>query len=86
MLPIAMHLLQKDGQFLNGHDLFLKRVGAAYHAFIDETEKGCRWGLARVEAREGLGALGRWVQRAGGWPGALRHRDVGAHCALLPGL
>lgn len=47
MLPIAMHLLQKDGQFLNGHDLFLKRVGAAYHAFIDEFEKCCRcvWGL-----------------------------------------
>ncbi|KAL4448820.1 hypothetical protein ABPG77_007537 [Micractinium sp. CCAP 211/92] len=42
MLPIAMHLLQKDGQFLNGHDLFLKRVGAAYHAFIDEFEKCCR--------------------------------------------
>ncbi|GAB4820130.1 hypothetical protein N2152v2_007176 [Parachlorella kessleri] len=42
MLPIAMHLLQKDGQFLNGHDLFLKRVGAAYHAYIDETEKNCR--------------------------------------------
>ncbi|KAI3430573.1 hypothetical protein D9Q98_005166 [Chlorella vulgaris] len=42
MLPIAMHLLQKDGQFLNGHDLFLKRVGAAYHAFIDEFEKGSR--------------------------------------------
>ena len=33
---------QKDGQFLNGHDLFLKRVGAAYHAFIDEFEKCCR--------------------------------------------
>lgn len=35
---------QKDGQFLNGHDLFLKRVGAAYHAFIDEFEKACRCG------------------------------------------
>jgi hypothetical protein len=42
MLPIAMHLLQRDGAFLNGHDLFLKRLGAAYHAFIDETEKGTR--------------------------------------------
>ena len=39
MLPIAMYLLQKDGQFLNGHDLFLKRVGASFHAFIDESEK-----------------------------------------------
>ncbi len=39
---------QKDGQFLNGHDLFLKRVGAAYHAFIDEFEKCCRWGRGRL--------------------------------------
>jgi hypothetical protein len=42
MLPIAMHLLQRDNQFLNGHDLFLKRVGAAYHAFIEECERGTR--------------------------------------------
>lgn len=42
MLPIAMHLLQKDGAFLNGHDLFLKRVGAAYHAYIEEIERGTR--------------------------------------------
>lgn len=46
---------QKDGQFLNGHDLFLKRVGAAYHAFIDEFEKACR--------------CGRLVGREGGWVG-----------------
>ena len=42
MLPIAMHLLQKDGSFLNGHDLFLKRVGAAYHAYIEEIERATR--------------------------------------------
>lgn len=42
MLPIAMHLLQKDGAFLNGHDLFLKRVGAAYHAFVEEVERASR--------------------------------------------
>lgn len=42
MLPIAMHLLQRDGAFLNGHDLFLKRVGAAYHAYIEEIERGTR--------------------------------------------
>ena len=42
MLPIAMHLLQRDGQFLNGHDLFLRRVGAAYHAFLEEQERSCR--------------------------------------------
>lgn len=37
-----MYLLQRDSQFLNGHDLFLKRVGASYHAFIEEAEKVCR--------------------------------------------
>lgn len=42
MLPIAMFLLQRDGQFLNGHDLFLKRVGSAYHGFLEHAEKGCR--------------------------------------------
>lgn len=42
MLPIAMYLLQKDGTFLTGHDLFLKRIGAAYHAFIESTERSCR--------------------------------------------
>ena len=38
MLPIAMFLLQKEGQFLAGHDLFLKRIGAAYHEFLEEVE------------------------------------------------
>ena len=42
MLPIAMFLLQRDGQFLNGHDLFLKRVGSAYHGFLEHAEKECR--------------------------------------------
>ncbi|KAI8476585.1 MAG: P-loop containing nucleoside triphosphate hydrolase protein [Monoraphidium minutum] len=42
LLPVAMYLLQRDGQCLSGHDLFLKRVGAAYHAFIDEVESGCK--------------------------------------------
>lgn len=42
MLPIAMHLLQKEGQFLTGHDLFLKRVGASFQGFIEFVEKGCR--------------------------------------------
>ncbi len=42
MLPIAMFLLQRDGQFLNGHDLFLKRVGSTYHAFLESAEKECR--------------------------------------------
>lgn len=33
---------QKEHLFLSGHDLFLKRVGASYHAFIDEVEKSCK--------------------------------------------
>ena len=33
-----MYLLQKEGAFLTGHDLFLKRVGAAYHAFLEDVE------------------------------------------------
>jgi len=42
MLPIAMHLLQKDGQGLTGHELFLKRVGAAFQSFIEHVEKSCK--------------------------------------------
>jgi len=41
MLPIGMHLLQRDGEFLNGHDLFLKKVGSIYYSFIEECEKDC---------------------------------------------
>ena len=47
---------QKDGQFLNGHDLFLKRVGAAYHAFIDEFERG-----SRAKCMEDLQSTTRYV-------------------------
>ena len=42
MLPIAMFLLQRDSQFLTGHDLFLKRVGASYHAFLEHAERQAR--------------------------------------------
>ncbi len=55
LLPVAMFLLQRDGQCLNGHDLFLKRVGACYHAFIDEVERGCKvraWREAWVRAEQ----------------------------------
>ena len=41
MLPIAMHLLQRDGQYLNGHELFLKRVGSSFQNFIEFVEKTC---------------------------------------------
>lgn len=42
LLPIAFHLLQAEGTFLNGHELFLKRVGGSYKTFIESTEKSCR--------------------------------------------
>lgn len=42
LLPIAMNLLQREGQFLNGHDLFLKRVSGSYHGFLDAVEKSCK--------------------------------------------
>lgn len=42
MLPIALHLLQKDGGGLTGHDLFLKRVGASFHNFVEEVEAATR--------------------------------------------
>ena len=56
MLPIAMHLLQKEGSFLNGHDLFLKRIGAAYHAYIEEIERS-----TRSKCMEDLTSLTRYV-------------------------
>ena len=42
LLPVAMYLLQREGQCLSGHDLFLKRIGSSFHAFLDESERGCR--------------------------------------------
>ena len=56
MLPIAMHLLQKDGAFLNGHDLFLKRIGAAFHAYIEDIERS-----TRSKCLEDLTSLTRYV-------------------------
>lgn len=62
-LRLCQPLLQKDGQFLNGHDLFLKRVGAAYHAFIEDSEKNSRgksmedlqvWAAGRQELCPGV--------------------------------
>ena len=42
LLPISMFLLQKEGRFLNGHDLFIKRIGACFHAFVDRTMRECQ--------------------------------------------
>ena len=56
MLPIAMHLLAKDGAYPDGHDLFLQRVGAAYHAFIEAAEK-----TTRARCLEDLASATRYV-------------------------
>ncbi|CAN4084788.1 unnamed protein product [Withania somnifera] len=42
LLPIAVHLLQKEGEYLSGHDVFLRRVGDAFNNFAESTEKSCR--------------------------------------------
>lgn len=55
MLPIAMFLLQRDSQFLTGHDLFLKRIGAAYHAFLESAERQARRALPTARARRAVG-------------------------------
>jgi len=62
---------QRDGQCLSGHDLFLKRVGAAYHAFIDEVR--CSVG--------GSGGWGVWVGGWVGWVGGVGRVGVGASVA-----
>lgn len=33
---------QKDGEFLSGHEVFLRRVATAFNNFAESTEKACR--------------------------------------------
>nr|GME13740.1 dynamin-like protein ARC5 isoform X1 [Ipomoea batatas] len=42
LLPIAVYLLQKDGEYLSGHDVFLRRVASAFNNFAESTERSCR--------------------------------------------
>eukprot|EP00250_Pteridium_aquilinum_P017451 c23631_g1_i1 orf=300-3137(-) len=42
LLPIALYLLQKDGEYLSGHNMFMKRVSDAFHTFVESTERACR--------------------------------------------
>ncbi|GER42695.1 dynamin-like protein ARC5 [Striga asiatica] len=42
LLPISVYLLQKDGEYLSGHDVFLKRVTSAFNNFAESTERSCR--------------------------------------------
>ncbi|KAL4362798.1 hypothetical protein GQ457_04G004090 [Hibiscus cannabinus] len=42
LLPISMYLMQKDGEFLSGHEVFLRRVASAFNNFAESTERACR--------------------------------------------
>ncbi|GAB2267383.1 ARP2/3 actin-organizing complex subunit Arc5 [Dionaea muscipula] len=42
LLPICIYLLQKDGEYLSGHEVFLRRVTSAFNNFAESTEKACR--------------------------------------------
>ena len=34
--------MQKDGEYLSGHEVFLKRVASAFNDFAESTERACR--------------------------------------------
>ncbi|CAL5321155.1 unnamed protein product [Camellia sinensis] len=42
LLPISVYLLQKEGEVLSGHDVFLRRVASAFNNFAESTERSCR--------------------------------------------
>ncbi|KAK1299844.1 Dynamin-like protein ARC5 [Acorus calamus] len=42
LLPIAVYLLQKDGEYLSGHQMFVRRIENAFHCFAESTERSCR--------------------------------------------
>ncbi|XP_050209849.1 dynamin-like protein ARC5 isoform X2 [Mercurialis annua] len=42
LLPISVYLLQKDGEYLSSHDVFLRRVASAFNNFAESTERACR--------------------------------------------
>jgi hypothetical protein len=49
----ALHLV---GQYLHGHEIFLKRVGGAYNSFITSTEKS-----VRSKCKEDLQSTTRYI-------------------------
>ncbi|OVA06144.1 Dynamin [Macleaya cordata] len=42
LLPISVYLLQKDGEYLSAHEVFLRRVASAFNNFAESTERACR--------------------------------------------
>ncbi|XP_062091625.1 dynamin-like protein ARC5 [Humulus lupulus] len=41
LLPISVYLLKKEGEYLSGHEVFIRRVASAYNNFAEATEKAC---------------------------------------------
>ncbi|KAK9162457.1 hypothetical protein Syun_003359 [Stephania yunnanensis] len=42
LLPISLYLLQKDGEYLSAHEVFLRRVATSFDNFAESTERACR--------------------------------------------
>eukprot|EP00897_Mesotaenium_endlicherianum_P001961 jgi/Mesen1/1793/ME000014S01207 len=42
LMPIAMFLLQKEGEYMIGKEVFLQKVGTSFHTFVTSQEKCCR--------------------------------------------
>ncbi|KAK9167314.1 hypothetical protein Scep_002505 [Stephania cephalantha] len=42
LLPISLYLLQKDGEYLSAHEVFLRRVANSFDNFAESTERACR--------------------------------------------
>ncbi|KAK9096216.1 hypothetical protein Sjap_021713 [Stephania japonica] len=41
LLPISLYLLQKDGEYLSAHEVFLRRVATSFDNFAEATERAC---------------------------------------------
>ncbi|GAA0141342.1 membrane traffic protein [Lithospermum erythrorhizon] len=41
LLPISVYLLQKEGEYLSGHQVFLRRVTDAFNNFAESTKRSC---------------------------------------------
>ncbi|KAM7252078.1 hypothetical protein ACFE04_023961 [Oxalis oulophora] len=41
LFPISIYLLQKDGEYLSGHEVFQNRLAYAFYNFAESTEKAC---------------------------------------------
>ncbi|GAQ80690.1 dynamin family protein [Klebsormidium nitens] len=72
VMPIAMYLLQRDGEFLTGHEVFMKRIATTFESFVEDTERSCK-----DKCLEDLLSTTRYVT----W--ALHHKNRGGLRAFL---